>query len=756
MAESTIVFNAYNESFNKITKQLIHCANESKKIKNIVIIDINLNNTNYDIIRKYKNVEIVKKSNLPYIETNTTLEIYSTKHYYEYIETEYLKKENLVYNLEDMIINFYGLKNGIFENIIPFNNLIYSFKLPMELNNEKIVFFNTDSNKKIEFIFNNESVVVTYTSTDSYKYDKVRLLRVRQINDKIVFFINRKKVLETDFKYNRIINEYVNRNIYKLSVNIPVGLLYDNDIEKYINLYTTTQYLKDYNRDIQVCILNTDNRKCKVFDDIVEKYNFDYIYVNTNNEKYFNLGFTRNLYKYLSCSDRIMFIDIDIPIENEKLNEYLKYTDYDIIKPYMKVIQLTVEQKRAYINKREIKDYVIPDACYSISGGAVIYRRSVIDSIGGYEEYRYYGFEDRATDVKILFMNNFNIKYINDFKPHLFHVKTSNYLTDTNDINILKEFHKKYYNCQFKEDEKNKKYIHEYCSHEYGYIKDIIDLHKSKNANLLLFNNKNESPNFKNYELLIKRKHGNIPRTLSTKSRTLIVMGNGRSLKDIDINILRNYDTFGLNSAYRIYDEIDFYPTYFGCFDYLVNESHKDQFEKLVLTSRISEFYFIGSGDKKQELYSDEVRRHNKFKKFNFKHVNVDSVKSLSENVENLVNFGSSGANATQIGILMGYKRIVLVGCDCDYVEKIPEADVYDADKSHRLVIKENVTDNPNYWFDSYQMVGDKYNLPNTSKFQIKSWENIYKYCPDDVEIINCSLISKIGYFKKVHYKHIL
>jgi hypothetical protein len=43
---------------------------------------------------------------------------------------------------------------------------------------------------------------------------------------------------------------------------------------------------------------------------------------------------------------------------------------------------------------------------------------------------------------------------------------------------------------------------------------------------------------------------------------TIIVMGNGPSLADVDFKTLKGFDTFGLNSAYRAYDRLDWYPTY--------------------------------------------------------------------------------------------------------------------------------------------------------------------------------------------------
>ena len=75
--------------------------------------------------------------------------------------------------------------------------------------------------------------------------------------------------------------------------------------------------------------------------------------------------------------------------------------------------------------------------------------------------------------------------------------------------------------------------------------------------------------------------------------KTLVLMGNGPSLKDVDFNMLNDYDTFGLNSAYRAYHRMNWYPTFHGCFDYRVTECHKDQFIDLIENSPIKRCFYI-------------------------------------------------------------------------------------------------------------------------------------------------------------------
>lgn len=224
-------------------------------------------------------------------------------------------------------------------------------------------------------------------------------------------------------------------------------------------------------------------------------------------------------------------------------------------------------------------------------------------------------------------------------------------------------------------------------------------------------------------------------------------MGNGPSLKKISFDLLKKYDTFGLNAAYRIYDKINFYPTYFGCFDYRLNESHKENFSKLILTDNsIKRFFFIGN-EKGQLLYDNNVINNSKFTKINLK-----NEKFLSNSFLEFNDLGSSGANAAQSGILMGYKKIILVGCDCNYVEHLPNS--IRANKG--ITLTKTPEHNPNYWFEGYQQAGDVYNVPQTDTFQMNSWKYLSQICPSDVEIINCSEGSRIPFFKKELITNIL
>ena len=234
----------------------------------------------------------------------------------------------------------------------------------------------------------------------------------------------------------------------------------------------------------------------------------------------------------------------------------------------------------------------------------------------------------------------------------------------------------------------------------------------------------------------------------------LFVLGNGPSLSKIMnddkyLNYIKQHDTFCLNNFYKMMKKYEFTPTYYGCFDYVVNQNKKEDYSKLVLEETgIKEFYFIGSRKDRQSLYPKEVIDNDRFIKFNFVTKGLGGFPKISEGFDHFVDAGASGANALQIGIMKGYKKIILLGCDCNYVEKV---DGSSTNAKGNLVINGTLDKNPNYWFPEYHSNGDTYNLPQTQKFQIGGWKNIFNNCPEDVEILNCSEISQIPFFDKIH-----
>ena len=228
------------------------------------------------------------------------------------------------------------------------------------------------------------------------------------------------------------------------------------------------------------------------------------------------------------------------------------------------------------------------------------------------------------------------------------------------------------------------------------------------------------------------------------KKNTIVIMGNGPSLKDIDFSLLKDCDTFGLNSAYRAYPRLDWWPTYHGCFDYRVTDNHRQNFIDLIESEKIKKHFYIRDISTKENFQFINLLPYGSTNRMN------DSEECFSSFHDN----GNSGANACSVAVSMGYKKIILLGVDCNYVEFV---DGSKRDGPGGLVMEKTPDKNPNYWFDDYQQKGDEYNVPDGLKFHMPTWNMFaYRAAHFDVEVINCSPISTLRCFRKMSLKDAL
>jgi hypothetical protein len=241
------------------------------------------------------------------------------------------------------------------------------------------------------------------------------------------------------------------------------------------------------------------------------------------------------------------------------------------------------------------------------------------------------------------------------------------------------------------------------------------------------------------------------------KENTIFILGNGPSLADVmlndkNLNIIKQYHTFGFNAAYRKYDELDFYPTYFSCCDPKLIKTHLIEFKKLIHNSPIKKCFFLNLIQKDPNLpFTKEDIEQETWQniKFCYPRKGDYSEKGYVEKMQKstfdkFYNIPSTGAAAVSMAIIMGYKNIILLGCDCNYTEFIKESKVTDAE-IEELTVTKTPEKNENYWFDDYQQEGDIYTIPSGSSNHMKAWELAKKMSDyHNVRLVNCSQISKI------------
>lgn len=215
------------------------------------------------------------------------------------------------------------------------------------------------------------------------------------------------------------------------------------------------------------------------------------------------------------------------------------------------------------------------------------------------------------------------------------------------------------------------------------------------------------------------------------KGNHLFLLGNGPSLANFDFSLLRSYASIGMNAAYRFWNKVGFYPTYYCCFDTVVIESHRGEIFRLIReqkTNGIRKFFL------RENILNFYPELSNNPNVFFLERIQKD-VEWLSKDKI------TTGSFSLLIGWFLGYRWIYLLGIDLNYVETLPEA----KQKGTILELESDPKSNPNYFFPDYQQKGDRYNPPNRSPgLHLRSWQQI-KFMIEDFPITVVNLNKNSG-----------
>ena len=436
-------------NYKRENNQLIDGMEVIKTTHNIIEVKEDINNPNY-FFEGY-NVK-GDRLNFPDCRLNENLQKYGNDlHYLSWVQlVEAIKRFN-ENNYKKVSVESLSKNSRINDLLNKDSKIVYKI---ISKNDEKIII-----NKEIKIELKNNDLLEIYYC--KYKYNLI---------------INKK--LENIFEHLDNI-EYINNNTFELSIVIPFSIKNLNKESEENFKYTFNEYLKIVKKEnlkVQLCLIHTEKEYDNFIDDIFVNNDVNYIFVK--NPYNFNLGYCRNLWKYVCNSSKIMFNDIDIPLKENHVIDLIKSSkEYDIVKPYDRnIIHTNSNERTEYIDKNIIPNKN-PKGLFSITGGITLFDKKMLLETGGYEEFNGHGYEDRCLDVIVL-NNKYTIKKLDNKIVHLYHPEIT-FVGDTfNSIN------KEFYNCTINLDSKND--IHEKCNH-FKDTNDISNFNSKYNGNLKLF-----------------------------------------------------------------------------------------------------------------------------------------------------------------------------------------------------------------------------------------------------------------------------
>lgn len=232
--------------------------------------------------------------------------------------------------------------------------------------------------------------------------------------------------------------------------------------------------------------------------------------------------------------------------------------------------------------------------------------------------------------------------------------------------------------------------------------------------------------------------------TFVVDANTLFVLGNGPSLRSVNLHDLTPFATLGMNAAYRYWKEIGWRPRYYACLDLVVGMSHRDAIAELVAET--------GEGAIRRFLLRENL---------------IAALGPLSRS-ERVLNFDAlqlafpklgvtpitTGSHAALWAAAEGFRKIVLLGVDGKYVERVDGARPRGGIELE--IVEEKA--NPNYFFDGYQRKGDRYNIPNPRPgLHVEAWEAAASVLrAEGVDIVNANPNSEIRFFPWVSAENLI
>ncbi|MGB3534814.1 MAG: hypothetical protein WBA13_15025 [Microcoleaceae cyanobacterium] len=242
------------------------------------------------------------------------------------------------------------------------------------------------------------------------------------------------------------------------------------------------------------------------------------------------------------------------------------------------------------------------------------------------------------------------------------------------------------------------------------------------------------------------------------QNEPLVIIGNGPSLKGFDFKRFIGVKTLGMNAAYRYWDEIGWYPSYYCCLDDRLLETHyrqiyellmEEKVERIFVTAKFLEFYPNLAQSNRVDLLDSFIPYWYENRGKNYGIPQRSSNAFLTDNPKKL----TTGSYSVRYCIALGYCKILLLGIDCRYIPVVEGAkQVGDL----KMVMEKTPTANPNYFFAGYQQAGDVFQVPNPAvhggNLHLQSFEalrdDLSKYVPG-AEVINCNQQSEL-YDKQV------
>jgi FkbM family methyltransferase len=222
-------------------------------------------------------------------------------------------------------------------------------------------------------------------------------------------------------------------------------------------------------------------------------------------------------------------------------------------------------------------------------------------------------------------------------------------------------------------------------------------------------------------------------------SKRCFIVGNGPSLNQTDLSMLKNEVTFTVNGFFLKMEELDWVPTFYVVEDHLVAEDRQQWINRLSGPIKLFPVYLAYCLDESEDtIFFNHQPRVSYPHGFDF-----------STDVSKISYAGCTVTfTCMQLAHYLGFKEIYLVGVDASY--ELPE-DAVQSD-NYNVDVLDMKSDDPNHFHPDYFGKGFRWHDPQVNKM-IEAYEEARRVTEKGAsQIYNATVGGKLEVFERVPF----
>jgi hypothetical protein len=226
------------------------------------------------------------------------------------------------------------------------------------------------------------------------------------------------------------------------------------------------------------------------------------------------------------------------------------------------------------------------------------------------------------------------------------------------------------------------------------------------------------------------------------------IMGNGPSLNQTRIELLKNETIWGFNKIYLLFDKIIWRPKFYVTNDRRLTQHISKEIIVLIKQLPRSKFFFPDI------FLSSEINgTNNNIYWYNEKPWNEEINSGLAllscDPSEFIVNTATVTIVGLQLAVYLGFNPIYLIGCDTSY-SVLPSVSF---ENGNPEMLISTADDDNNHFVSNYSGKGDKWTAPNVP-LMVRQYEEAKKIADEsNIMIYNATVGGQLEVFPRLDFE---